>query len=106
MHAIMAIAYAGLQSYPTAEKHAREALELRSGSLGEEHLLLVPNHYKAVGQSIDMGIPILEYAPNSPVIKALSKICAKFMGEPNSFLIETDSKGSNAIERLKQWSPF
>ena len=75
-------------------------------ALGEEHLLLVPNHYKAVGQSIDMGIPILEYAPNSPVIKALSKICAKFMGEPNSFLVETDSKGSNAIERLKQWSPF
>ena len=73
-------------------------------ALGEEQLLLVPNHFKAVGQSIDIGVPISEIAPTSPVVKALSNMQTRFVGEPSS---GSQANGSStAIERLKQWSPF
>jgi pilus assembly protein CpaE len=93
--------------------HAVVNRHLKSGSielqdieeaLGEEQLLLVPNHFKAVGQSIDMGVPISEIAPTSPVVKALSNMQARFLSEPSSG--SQAIRSSTAIERLKQWSPF
>jgi len=73
-------------------------------ALGEETLLLVPNHFKSVAQSIDMGIPIADLAPSSPVVRALTKIHSRLMGESDSG--RQLPPASEAIRRLKQWSPF
>jgi hypothetical protein len=59
-----------------------------------------------VSQAIDMGLPILEVAPGSPVTKALLRMQEKF------FMRGVDASNGNMvrsgspIERLKQWSPF
>ena len=75
-------------------------------ALGEEQLFLIPNNFKAVGQSIDMGVPIADFAPASPVVKSLTKLQAKFIGEHQGSSHDSMNKGNTAIERLKQWSPF
>jgi len=84
------------------------AIELQDirEALGEEQLLLVPNHFKAVGQAIDMGVPIAEFAPTSPVVKALTSLQAKFLGDATQTHNGAANTRNTAIERLKQWSPF
>jgi pilus assembly protein CpaE len=74
-------------------------------ALGEEELALVPNHFRDVGQAIDMGMPIADVAPSSPVVKALGRLQTRFLGV-DSQLTSSEFKGTTAIERLKQWSPF
>jgi pilus assembly protein CpaE len=73
-------------------------------ALGEEKLLLVPNHFKSVAQAIDLGVPLAEYAPSSPVVRALSRVQSVLFGEPDGF--RQAMPGNQAIKRLKQWSPF
>lgn len=52
----------------------KEALGLNDGEL-----VLIPNHFKAVGQAIDVGKPIAEIAAGSPVTKALQYLQRKLM---------------------------
>jgi pilus assembly protein CpaE len=75
-------------------------------ALGEDRLFLIPNNFKSVGQSIDMGIPIAEFAPATPVVKALQKLQSRFVSDASSVDHDSMNKGNTAIERLKQWSPF
>jgi pilus assembly protein CpaE len=71
-------------------------------ALGQEKLLVVANHFKSVGQSIDMGVPIAEFAPSSPVVKGLVELAEKFTGG----LAPTGKDRANAIGRLRKWSRF
>jgi pilus assembly protein CpaE len=84
------------------------AIELQDirEALGEDDLFLVPNHFKAVGQAIDMGMPIMDVAPSSPVIKALTRLQSTLLSDAGSAMGDPRAKGTTAIERLKQWSPF
>ena len=75
-------------------------------ALGEEQLHLIPNNFKAVGQSIDMGLPIAEFAPTSPVVKGLTKLLSRLVSHHDSIVHGSMNKNNTAIERLKQWSPF
>jgi pilus assembly protein CpaE len=94
--------------------HAVVNRHLKSGSielkdireaLGEDQISVVPNHFRAVGQAIDMGMPIAEAAASSPVVKALTGLQTTFLGV-DCQTASTEFKGTTAIERLKQWSPF
>jgi pilus assembly protein CpaE len=49
-------------------------LEDMRSALAVEELFTVPNDYKAVSNSIDMGVPIHELARKSPVTTALAKL--------------------------------
>jgi pilus assembly protein CpaE len=73
-------------------------------ALGEEALWQIPNHFKSVAQSIDMGVPIADYAPSSPVVRALTRIQMKLFGASDN--ANRTLHGSEAIRRLKLWSPF
>jgi hypothetical protein len=53
-----------------------------------------------------MGIPIAEFAPATPVVKALQKLQSRFVSDASSVDHDSMNKGNTAIERLKQWSPF
>jgi pilus assembly protein CpaE len=75
-------------------------------ALGESELLLVPNHFKVVGQSIEMGLPVAEVAPNSPVTKALLRMQEKFFAKGADNTNGASVRSGSPIERLKQWSPF
>lgn len=99
---------------PADRLHAVVNRHLKAGSielqdireaLGEEQLTLVPNHFKAVGQAIDMGMPIVDVAPSSPVVKALTALQSRLLAGDGHTAAHPDPKGT-AIERLKQWSPF
>jgi pilus assembly protein CpaE len=45
-----------------------------------QELMLVPNHYRNVAESIDVGVPMLDHARGSSVTKALMQIEARLMG--------------------------
>ena len=40
-------------------------------ALGREQLTVLPNHYKSAAESIDGGIPLLEYDRTSALAKAI-----------------------------------
>ncbi|MCZ6709950.1 MAG: AAA family ATPase [Gammaproteobacteria bacterium] len=84
--------------------HKSGTIELNDikDALGQEKLLVVANHFKSVGQSIDMGVPIAEFAPSSPVVKGLVELAEKFTGG----LAPTGNDRANAIGRLRKWSRF
>ena len=64
-----------------------------SSALDEEDLVLIPNQYKLVAESLDMGEPVVEHAPTSAVAKALVGLQGRVMGqrprENKSFLAKT-----------------
>ena len=43
-------------------------------SLGDFQMIGIPNRHKEVSESINLGVPIYDFAPNSPVCKALMKL--------------------------------
>jgi pilus assembly protein CpaE len=73
-------------------------------ALGEQKVLQIPNHYKSVAQSIDFGVPIAEYSPSSPVVRALGRIQGRLFGE--TVEAKPAFPVNQAVNRLKQWSPF
>jgi pilus assembly protein CpaE len=87
-------------------KNASVELSDVKEALGERELILVPNHFKAVSQAIDMGLPILEVAPGSPVTKALLRMQEKFFKRGVDASNGNMVRSGSPIERLKQWSPF
>jgi pilus assembly protein CpaE len=48
----------------------------------ERDLMLIPNHYRDVSESINVGVPMLDHQRNSPVTKALLQIEARLAGGP------------------------
>ena len=74
-------------------KNSTLDLDDLSKALDDEHLALIPNQYKLVAQSLDMGEPVVEQAPTSTVAKALVGLQGRVMGqrprESRSFLAKT-----------------
>jgi len=64
-----------------------------SRALDEDDLVLIPNQYKLVAQSLDMGEQVVEQAPTSAVAKALVGLQGRAMGqrprENTGFLAKT-----------------
>jgi pilus assembly protein CpaE len=64
-----------------------------SKALDDDDPVLIPNQYKVVSQSIDVGVSVLEHAPGSAVAKALLGLEARVMGrrvpESRGFLAKT-----------------
>ncbi len=58
------------------------------GALGVEEVFTVPNDFKSVSESVDVGVPIYELARKSPVSVALMKLSSYLTGAR-----ETKSKG-------------
>jgi pilus assembly protein CpaE len=62
-------------------------------ALDDDDLVLIPNHYKLVAESLDMGVPVVDQAPNSPVAKALVGLQGRVMGgrmpDARGFLAKT-----------------
>lgn len=46
----------------------------------DRNLMLIPNQYRDVSESINVGVPMLEHQRNSPVTKALLQIEARLAG--------------------------
>ncbi len=64
-----------------------------ASALDDEDLVLIPNQYKLVAESLDMGEPVVEQAPTSAVSKALVGLQGRVLGqqpqENRSFLAKT-----------------
>jgi len=62
-------------------------------ALDDDDPMLIPNHYRLVTQTLDMGALVTEEAPTSSVTKALMELQRKVMGyrpkESRSFLAKT-----------------
>ena len=69
------------------------------GALGTDEVFTVPNDFKAVSESVDVGVPIYELARKSPVAQALVKLSTYLTGaeqaQSKSFL----SRSLSAILR-------
>jgi len=52
--------------------------------LRDEDPMLVPNHFSAVAESIDTGVPIYEHARGSPVTKAIVDVVMQLDGQQSS----------------------
>jgi len=65
-------------------KRSTVTLEDVQRTLAREKLLIVPNHYKAVMSSIDGGVPILEFEPNSQAAKAILDLQRELCGAPRA----------------------
>lgn len=63
-------------------KNGTLALSDIRNALDEEDLVLVPNHYTLVTQALDMGVSVVEQAPNSAVTRALIGLHGRIMGAP------------------------
>lgn len=44
-------------------------------------ITLIPNDYRRVSEVINLGVPLFEHAPNTPVAKALMEMLADLMGQ-------------------------
>lgn len=64
-----------------------------ASALDDDDLVLIPNQYKLVAQCLDVGVPVIEQAPGSPVVKALVALQGRVMGQSapqtRSFLAKT-----------------
>ncbi len=52
-----------------------------ASALDDEDLVLIPNQYKLVAESLDMGEPVVEQAPTSAVSKALVGLQGRVLGQ-------------------------
>jgi pilus assembly protein CpaE len=55
----------------------------RSTGIDKSRLILVPNSYQSVAESINVGVPMYDHAKNSRVTKALIEMNAKLGGGPD-----------------------
>ena len=55
-------------------KHSTVSLDDIRRALGREQLTVLPNHYKSAAESIDGGIPLLEYDRTSALAKAIVEL--------------------------------
>jgi pilus assembly protein CpaE len=55
-------------------KGAAVTIEDMERALGGEEIFRIPNQYQAVAESIEMGIPLHEHAPNAGVTKSLMEL--------------------------------
>jgi pilus assembly protein CpaE len=60
----------------------------------DRELMLIPNQYRDVAGSINVGVPMLDHQRGSPVTRALTQIEAKLNGDPGS-----DAAPRNALSR-------
>jgi pilus assembly protein CpaE len=65
----------------------------RALSCDDQEPILVPNHYRSVAESINVGVPMLEHARGSSVTKALMQIEARLAGNAEA------SAGRSSITR-------
>ncbi len=49
-------------------------------ALPESPVVTIPNHFKAVSESINLGVPMYEHARRSPVTKALLELQRRAVG--------------------------
>jgi pilus assembly protein CpaE len=68
-------------------------------ALGDLEILRVPNHFQPVSESIAMGVPLLEHARNSPVVKALREIEERVGGHGSPKQKSLFTKTFNTIMR-------
>lgn len=66
----------------------KAALELndicRSIGIDKQHLVLVPNDYRDVAQSVNIGVPMLDHSRGSAITKALMRLESRITGvDPN-----------------------
>jgi pilus assembly protein CpaE len=52
----------------------------RSLKVDKEDMIIVPNSYRSVAESINVGVPMFDHSRNSPVTKALMKMNARLQG--------------------------
>jgi pilus assembly protein CpaE len=57
--------------------------DLRS-ALDEDDPVLIPNQFSQVSQALEVGVPVIEQAPNSAVTKSLVGLHGRIMGMPVS----------------------
>ncbi|MGI9307887.1 MAG: AAA family ATPase [Gammaproteobacteria bacterium] len=64
------------------DKNASVEMADISRALGvdKSDFVLIPNSYRAVAESMNMGIPMLDHAPNSVVTKAIMKLESQLTG--------------------------
>jgi pilus assembly protein CpaE len=65
----------------------------RSLKIDKEDMIIVPNSYRSVAESINVGVPMFDHSRNSPVTKALIAMNARLQG------IEASSK-NNVMQRV------
>lgn len=63
-------------------KRSTVSLDDIQRTLARTRLVVVPNQYKAVLSSIDGGVPILEFEPSSPVVRAIVGLQRELSGAP------------------------
>jgi pilus assembly protein CpaE len=70
-------------------------------SLGveKESVLLVPNHYRDVAESVNMGIPMLEHARNSAVTTGIIALANRISGRASSAKTGLFSKAVSTMMR-------
>jgi pilus assembly protein CpaE len=74
-----------------------------ANALPGTEVVTVPNHYKVVSESINLGIPMHEHARQSVVTRALIELQSKLFGNASA---DNPAQGTNRFSSLLQKSPL
>ena len=71
-------------------------------ALGSSEVVIVPNHFKTVSESINLGVPMYDHARQSAVTKALVALQARLMASPVDVVAGVVSRGKlmSLMQRL------
>ena len=85
------------------DKRAEIQLADIEKALPDAEIVTVPNQYKEVSESINLGIPMYEYARNSAVSRALIALQSRVFGHAN---MADTATASGRISSFLQKSPL
>ena len=80
-------------------KNAEISLDDMKKALGCDDVVTVPNDFKNVSESINLGVPMYDHARNSAVTKALVALQSRVVGHTGDSVVAGSGKLSSLIKR-------
>jgi pilus assembly protein CpaE len=83
-------------------KNSEIGLDDIKKALGSADVVTVPNHFKTVSESINLGVPMYDHARQSAVTKALVALQARLLASPVDVAADVVSRGklTSLMQRL------
>lgn len=81
------------------DKSAEISLDDMKKALGVDDVLTVPNHFKSVSESINLGVPMYDHARQSAVTKALVALQSRVVGYADGSGAANPGKLASLIQR-------
>jgi pilus assembly protein CpaE len=80
-------------------KKAEISLDDVKKALGVDNITTMPNHFKTVAESINLGVPMYDHARQSPVTKALVELHESVVGQAGNGAAAGDPGKLNSLMR-------